>query len=53
MTSDLHKIIAHLDQSHLGKTKGYTILGDPRHAAWKYKHPEQPKGQPKKGRGQR
>lgn len=53
MTADLHKIIAHLDQSHLGRTKGYTILGDPRAGAWTYKHPLPQHKQSKKGRDRR
>jgi hypothetical protein len=53
MTSDLHKIIAHLDQSHFGKTKGYTILGDPRFDAWKYKHPVPPSKHSKKRKDRR
>ena len=53
MTADLYKIIAHLNIRHLGKTKGYTILGDPTLGAWQYKHPSQPNTQSKKGGDQR
>lgn len=53
MTSDLHKIIAHLNLRHLGKTKGYTIAGDPTHGAWQYKHPSQTKAQTKKAASRR
>ena len=52
-TNDLDKIIAHLKINHLGEQKGYTLLGDPRHSAWQYKHPV-PKHRPaKKGEGRR
>jgi hypothetical protein len=39
MTSDLHKIIGHLDLRHLGRAERYTVLGNPTLGAWQYKHP--------------
>lgn len=53
MTADLNKIIAHLDQSHLGKATADSFLGDPRLAAWRYKHPVPTHTPSKKGKGQR
>jgi len=49
MISDLYKIIGHLNLRHLGRTKGYTILGDPTLDTWRYKHPSQPHKPSKKG----
>lgn len=53
MTSDLQKIIAHLNLRHLGKTKGYTIAGDPTLGTWQYKYPGQKSRPSKKARGRR
>ncbi len=51
MTADLDKIIAHLKTLHLGDRRTYTILGNPMHSAWQYKHPVPLKTQSKKGQG--
>jgi hypothetical protein len=53
MISDLQKIIAHLNLRHLGRTKGYSILGDPTVGAWQYKYPSQPNRPSKKEEGRR
>ena len=53
LTADLQKIIGHLDIRHLGRTKGYTILGDPTFAPWRYKHPVATNTRSKKGRDPR
>ncbi|MBM3530148.1 MAG: hypothetical protein FJX62_18855 [Alphaproteobacteria bacterium] len=43
MTADLDKIIAHLKTQHLNDHRSYTILGNPMHSSWRYKHPVVPK----------
>lgn len=48
MTTDLDKIIAHLKTLHLGDSHAYTILGNPMHSAWRYKHPVPPRTPTKK-----
>jgi hypothetical protein len=48
MRFDLYKIIGHLNVRHLGKTPGYTILGDPTLRSWQYKRPSPRKGRSKK-----
>ena len=53
MISDLQKIIGHLDLRHLGRTKGYSILGDPTFGPWQYKHPSPPNRRPTKVPDQR
>jgi hypothetical protein len=53
MIADLYKVIGHLNLRHLGKTKGYTILGDPTFGTWQYKHPAPMNRQSKKGRDRR
>jgi hypothetical protein len=58
MTADLTKIIAHLNEAHLQKPSEYSMLGNPRSDAWRYKHPAAPKtpsmtapAQPRRKRG--
>jgi hypothetical protein len=53
LTSDLHKIIGHLDIRHLGRTKGYTIIGDPTLGTWRYKRPAATNTRSKMAQGQR
>ena len=53
MIEDLYKIIGHLNIRHLGKTRGYTILGDPTLGAWRYKRPQQTNRPPTKEQDQR
>ena len=48
MTADLDKVIAHLKTLHLGDRRAYTILGNPMHSAWQYKHPVPPRAPSKK-----
>jgi hypothetical protein len=48
MTADLDKIIAHLKTVHLGDHADYTILGNPVHSPWRYKHPVPPRTPSKK-----
>jgi hypothetical protein len=48
MTADLTKIAAHLNEIHLKRHSGLTILGNPIHSAWRYKHPLPPKESTKK-----
>lgn len=53
MTDDLDKIIAHLKTLHLNDHQGYTILGNPVHSPWRYKHPVAPRTRSKKVEDQR
>lgn len=52
MTADLDKIIAHLKTRHLKDGRDYTILGNPVHSPWRYKHPVAPRTRSKKAEDQ-